>query len=42
MLEDYWAHFYVENKVTEEVENEDFDQDLTKYLEETEDWEDVA
>jgi len=41
MIEDYWAHYYAEHGVQEEVEDEDFDLDAILRDMEDGDWEDL-
>lgn len=41
-MEDYWLHFYAENGVKDEIEDEGFDLDeIQERLERGDDWEEI-
>lgn len=43
METEYWAHHYIENPATDEVEDDDFDleAELAKMADEDDDWEEI-
>lgn len=38
---EYWAHYYVENKVADEVEDDEFDLEAELSRMQADDWEDI-
>lgn len=41
IITDYWAHYYTENGVGEEFEDDDFEAEKRALLEDDDDWEEV-